>query len=305
MQSNKINKNIIHALFEAKGPGNSYKVELPYYIERCTGLETITVKSAKEFIAKVKEILKKYPKEIKGTLKGYYADGMKDDTDISVYAYCFVDNPKEVMGLMFDLWDNYYNKDGVVQTTSTDVAGRPWEITREFRKILGKSNVIGKTIELYEKICKYLKTIKTPIYAYREYGGDKGNFSKNSFRYSDAETSLFFVREKRFEADIVMPWRLYKTHIEVEPGIKSTDSIRIHGLITGIAEKPIISYQDIDNYDAAIKFIKSVIAETVEYDCKKFKILNDDAKNLNDPDMPYIVDAPEFKFNGKNEIIEK
>ena len=305
MAFNKINKNIIQALFEAKGKVTSYKVEFPYYVSESIGLETVTVKSAKEFISKVKELLKKYPKEIKEPLIGYYKDGMKDDIDISVYAYCLIDNPKEVIGLMFDLWDNYYNKGGVVQTKSTDVAGRPWEITRKFRQILGKSNVVGKTIELYEKICSYLKTIKTPIYAYREYGGDKGSFSKNRFYYSDAETSLFFAREKRFEADIVMPWSLYKTHIEVEPGIKSTDSIRIYGFISGIAEKPIVSYQDVDDYDTAIKFIKSVIAETVEYDRKKFKTFNDAAKKWNTPDVPYIADAPEFKFNGKNEIIEK
>ena len=308
MAFNKINKNIIQALFEAKvaNKATTYKIELPDFV---SGSKSLVVKNAKEFIGKVTDILKRKENNphsnytVKDYIDQYYIDGLTH-LDISVYAYTLISNPEKVMPLMFDLWDNYYNKNGVVQTNSTDIDGRPWEVTKQFRELLGKSNIGKELPKLYKKIVSYIKTIKTPEYAYNKYTKTKSSTTKNIFKYEKAETSIFFAREDRFTADIVMPWRYYKLHLEVEPGIKSTDTIRIYGYIGGLGERPIEDYVDISDYNEAIDYIKTMIKKTVEYDQKEFEKLNKLAKDFDDQYTPYIDNAPKFKFDGKNEIIE-
>lgn len=310
----KVNENIIKALYEAKGikPSNAgYTIKLSPTSLRYTDLDklgkkTLTVKDAKDLINQTKDILKKCP-DFKDSILGYFDVG---NLDISVFSYYLIDNKEDVIDLMFDLWNNYYNKNGVVQTKSTDVDGRPWEITREFRKVLNKSNVVKEIAEFYKKICDYVKSIKTPIYAYAKYGNDKNAKStKNEFTYKDAETSSFFVRFDRFCADIVMPWRLCKLHLEIEPGAVSTDSVSIYSSILVMASKPILDeltvYVKSNSVNDAIKFINSKIEEAVETDAKEFETLNDKALEFDDQDSSYIKNAPKFKFDGKNKIIQK
>lgn len=312
----KLNENIIKALYEAKGskPSNAgytiklYPASLKFTDLGKLGKKTLTVKDAKDLINQTKDILKKCP-DFKDSVLGYF-DADDDDLDISVFSYYLIDNKEDVIDLMFDLWNNYYNKNGVVQTKSTDVEGRPWEITREFRKLLNKSNVVQEITELYKKICDYVKTIKTPIYAYAKYGKNvKDDSTKNEFFYKDAESSLFFVRFDRFCADIVMPWRLCKLHLEIEPGVMSTDSINIYSAISTMASNPIRDeltlYSKYNTVKDAIKFINSKIEEAVETDNKEFERLNDEALEWDDQDLPYIKNAPKFKFDGKNKIIQK
>ncbi len=139
-----------------------YKTTLQRLVEATSKKFTLTVKPRifysdfKEYhgpktvtlnFETVEELLSEVSKKIMQGRKTISNGDYAMNLDAIGVASLLIAGESEYNSILQDFWDNFYNKDNIVQNATSDRTYRPWEITR-----ILKDNLFGKdAVERYNK----------------------------------------------------------------------------------------------------------------------------------------------------------